>query len=245
MTTTPTPHHPTSSARNTPSFSLPAPGTAHQHPSFQSGSTEVATSYHSSQQHQHQQHQQQPQADTASTSTMPPPSTFDVLPPLHSLLSRLLFPPPGAEPAADTKAPPAPSAANKTSPLTGAGAGATAASSAAATATSTATATATATAAAAASAIAQGGSAGARGELEGGALEIQQLGTAAAAVRLRLARARAAVRGLPDVERSVGEQEEERRDLEGRIGRLVGVLEGLRERGGGGGDVGSGEDGAG
>ncbi|CAD6581651.1 MAG: hypothetical protein ASARMPREDX12_000621 [Alectoria sarmentosa] len=41
------------------------------------------------------------------SSTLPPPQLFDILPPLHALLSRLLLPPSldGATPSPDTMAP--------------------------------------------------------------------------------------------------------------------------------------------
>ncbi|KAL8708775.1 MAG: hypothetical protein Q9225_007553, partial [Loekoesia sp. 1 TL-2023] len=37
---------------------------------------------------------------TSSPSTLSPPSTFDILPPLHSILSRLLLPPANTSPNA-------------------------------------------------------------------------------------------------------------------------------------------------
>lgn len=49
-----------------------------------------------------------PTATTPPTSsTLPPPQVFDILPPLHSLLSRLLLPPPadGLTPSADATSP--------------------------------------------------------------------------------------------------------------------------------------------
>jgi RNA polymerase II transcription mediator complex subunit 9 len=50
-------------------------------------------------------------------------------------------------------------------------------------------------------------------------------------IKVRIQRARVAVRGMSDVERSIEEQEEEIRELEGCIERQRGVLRGLAEGG--------------
>jgi predicted RNase H-like nuclease (RuvC/YqgF family) len=50
-------------------------------------------------------------------------------------------------------------------------------------------------------------------------------------MKRKLQKARAAAKELPDMERTVKEQEEEIRELEERIRMQRGVLEGLREEG--------------
>ena len=62
-------------------------------------------------------------------------------------------------------------------------------------------------------------------------MDIKDLGTAVSQIKVRIQRARVAVRGMSDVERSVEEQEEEIRELEGRIARQRGVLSGLSKEG--------------
>lgn len=110
--------------------------------------------------------------------TLPSPETFDILPPLQALLSRLLLPSPGllaplGEPSHDS-----PTETNDGT----------------------------------------------------GHLDIQELSAAVGAIRIRIQKARAAVKGLPDIERSMGEQEGEIRELEERVVRM-------REMLGGGGGV--------
>ncbi|KAF2752128.1 hypothetical protein M011DRAFT_377417, partial [Sporormia fimetaria CBS 119925] len=61
-----------------------------------------------------------------------------------------------------------------------------------------------------------------------GPLDPQQLVGEANAIRRKIQRAREKVLALPDVERSVEDQEEEIRELGARIERLKGVLRGLR-----------------
>ncbi|KAE9994048.1 hypothetical protein EG327_001781 [Venturia inaequalis] len=58
-------------------------------------------------------------------------------------------------------------------------------------------------------------------------LDIKNLGPAVSHVKVRMQRARVAVRAMPDIERSVEEQEEEIRELERIIERQRGVLRGL------------------
>lgn len=58
-------------------------------------------------------------------------------------------------------------------------------------------------------------------------LDIKNLGPAVSHVKVRLQRARVAVRAMPDIERSIEEQEEEIRELERMIERQRGVLRGL------------------
>ncbi|MCJ1375882.1 hypothetical protein MMC20_007120 [Loxospora ochrophaea] len=87
---------------------------------------------------------------------LPPPQTFDILPPLHALLGRLL-PPPDSTSSAP-------------------------------------------------------------------ALSPKDLATEAAAIKIKIQKARAAVQGLPDVERTIEEQQEEIRELEDKISGLKGAL---------------------
>ncbi|KAF2106391.1 RNA polymerase II transcription mediator complex subunit 9-domain-containing protein [Lophiotrema nucula] len=100
---------------------------------------------------------------------LPPPSTFDVLPDLHRLLSRLINT--SAQPPAPTPTPGQPPA--------------------------------------------------------DGPLDVQHLGTAAAQLRRKIEKAKAAVRLLPDIDRTCEDQQEEIEYLEARIGRLKAALQGL------------------
>jgi RNA polymerase II transcription mediator complex subunit 9 len=63
-------------------------------------------------------------------------------------------------------------------------------------------------------------------------LEPKDLPQAAVPIKLKIQRAKAAVSALPDVERTVEEQQEEIRELEGRIRNLRGVLGELGRRAG-------------
>ncbi|QDS71418.1 hypothetical protein FKW77_003330 [Venturia effusa] len=58
-------------------------------------------------------------------------------------------------------------------------------------------------------------------------LDIKNLGPAVSHVKVRIQRARVAVRAMPDIDRSVEEQEEEIQELERMIERQRGVLRGL------------------
>lgn len=62
-------------------------------------------------------------------------------------------------------------------------------------------------------------------------LAIKDVPGATDAIKHKLQRARAVVKGLPDMGRGLDEQEREVRELEERIQRQRGVLLGLRERG--------------
>ncbi|KAK0384602.1 hypothetical protein NLU13_8688 [Sarocladium strictum] len=62
-------------------------------------------------------------------------------------------------------------------------------------------------------------------------LAIKDVPGATDAIKHKLQRARAVVKGLPDMGRGLDEQEREVRELEERIERQRGVLLGLRERG--------------
>lgn len=102
-------------------------------------------------------------------SALPPPSTFDILPDLHRVLSRLIstsVQPPGAAPT------PGPPSAD-------------------------------------------------------GPLDIQQVSTAATEVKLKLQKARKAVMALPDIDRSIEDQQDEIDFLEARIAKLKAALQAL------------------
>ncbi|KAJ4348463.1 uncharacterized protein N0V89_009837 [Didymosphaeria variabile] len=103
------------------------------------------------------------QAPQPAAAALPPPSTFDILPDLHRVLSRLIntsIQPPG-QPSAD------------------------------------------------------------------GPLDIQQVSTAATEVKLKLQKARKAVMALPDVDRSIEDQQDEIEFLEARIAKLKSALQDL------------------
>lgn len=48
-------------------------------------------------------------------------------------------------------------------------------------------------------------------------------------MKIKIQKARAAVRGLPDIERTIEEQEEEIAELEDEVRRVRGVIAGMRE----------------
>lgn len=109
------------------------------------------------------------QAPHPASPALPPPSTFDILPDLHRVLSRLIstsVQPPGAAPT-----PGQPSA--------------------------------------------------------DGPLDIQQVSTAATEVKLKLQKARKAVMALPDIDRSIQDQQDEIEFLETRIAKLRAALQEL------------------
>lgn len=118
-------------------------------------------------------------SDLSKPTTLPPASTFDILPPLHALLSRLLLPSP-SQSTATTFSP--------TPPVT---------SSPAATSS--------------------------------GPLSPKDLATASSTVKIKIQKARAVIKGLPDIERSIEEQEEEIQELEEEVRRVGGVLIKMRE----------------
>jgi len=60
-----------------------------------------------------------------------------------------------------------------------------------------------------------------------GHLDIQQLGPEANGIKVRIQKARAAVKGLPDVSKSLQEQEEDIKLLEARIAKMREMLRGL------------------
>lgn len=118
---------------------------------------------------------------TSRPSTLPPPSTFDILPPLYALLSRLLLPQQSTQ-TSSTPATSSPALSNTT---------------------------------------------------DGSPLSPKDLTTAASAVKVKIQKAQVAVKALPEVERTIEEQEVEIRELEleaDRLGRVLSKLaEGARE----------------
>ncbi|MCJ1465214.1 hypothetical protein MMC07_003830 [Pseudocyphellaria aurata] len=116
-------------------------------------------------------------SQTTPHPPLPPPSTFDILPPLHALLSRLLLPaasgPTTASPLPASSPHPTNAATTPLSP--------------------------------------------------------KDLSTASSAVKIRIQKARVAVQRLPDINRSVQDQEREIRELEEEVSRLKGVLAALGE----------------
>lgn len=106
----------------------------------------------------------------SNPSTLPSPSTFDILPPLHALLSRLLLPPPSTSTPAASSSTPSQAPSDSTY------------------------------------------------------LATKDLPTAVSTTRLRLEKAKKAVADLPDVERTVEEQQEEIEELEAEVARLQGCL---------------------
>ncbi|CAI6338912.1 unnamed protein product [Periconia digitata] len=102
-----------------------------------------------------------------STPDLPPPSTFDVLPDLHKILSRLLQASSQPPPATGTAPTPTPSQPPADGPL-----------------------------------------------------EIEQVASATAEVKLKLQRAQKAVMALPGIDRTCEDQEDEIAHLEARIEKL-------------------------
>jgi predicted ATP-grasp superfamily ATP-dependent carboligase len=115
---------------------------------------------------------------TTETNSCLSPETFDFLPPLHSLLARILLPSGAALP------PPTGTGESTEGPETTSGTG---------------------------------------------HLDIKDLGAAVSVIKVRIQKARVAVRSMSDIERSMEEQEEEIRELEERIAKQRGVLKGLSE----------------
>ncbi|EFE41984.1 conserved hypothetical protein [Trichophyton verrucosum HKI 0517] len=124
-------------------------------------------------------------SDPAVAPPFPPPQTFDILPPLHALLARLLS---NQSSSFATGQPGEPGLSQSTEQTPGGG-------------------------------IAS---------LDG--LDPKSLLTGASAVKIRIQKARNAVEEMPDIERTIAEQEEEIVMLEKRIGRLRGVLDDFRGR---------------
>jgi hypothetical protein len=64
-----------------------------------------------------------------------------------------------------------------------------------------------------------------------GHLDIQELAAAAGPIKIRIQKARAAVKELPDMDRSIAEQEEEIAELKNRIAKMRDMLKGLGKDG--------------
>lgn len=148
---------------------------------------------------------------TPAPVPFPSPQIFDFLPPLHAILSRLLVPSSSSAPTAataqnqesgnqtsaqtDTQKPNPPPTSTPAAAVGGAASTTTPAP------------------------PAQSGQ-----QQQSAPLDLKELPTATNAIRIRIQKARAVVESLPDVHRSVAEQEEEIRALEERIERLKGVI---------------------
>ncbi|OJD16679.1 hypothetical protein AJ78_03189 [Emergomyces pasteurianus Ep9510] len=192
------------SSHTPPSASIPALKISSFQPATSNSSP--ATPSHHLQQHQSQPHsqtqrqpqQQQQQEKEDVPPPFPPPQTFDILPPLHDLLLRLASTPSNLhQHAAD----PTSAGGNAASAAAGSGPGP---------GGSHANTTATRSTAIDTAAVAF--------------LDPKLLLSEASAVKIRVQKAKAALEALPDMERTVAEQEEEIVGLEERIERLGGVI---------------------
>lgn len=172
------------------------------------------------------------------TVPFPSPQTFDFLPPLHALLLRLLASAQVTNQAAATASTAAPEAASDAS---GAGPSAAAASSGPSTTPSQAQQQQSQQAQpqqqpdakasqqpAPSTTVPTTSSATADTSLLGPnappPLDVKDLPTAASAIKIRIQKARAVIEGLPDVSRTVEEQQQEIDELQDRIGRLRAVI---------------------
>ncbi|ODM19041.1 hypothetical protein SI65_05658 [Aspergillus cristatus] len=161
---------------------------------------------------------------TATTTTpqavpFPPPQTFDIIPPLHGLLLRLLSPSnnatgPGA--AGDATGAGGPSDAQsqqqqqQQQTVTGGGNGQH-------------------------PTVGPASMAAEIAALSSNApppLDIKDLPTEASSIKIRIQKAQAVVEGLPDVQRSVEEQDQEIEELEDRIAKLQSVISDFGRRAG-------------
>ncbi|KAL5359785.1 RNA polymerase II transcription mediator complex subunit 9-domain-containing protein [Aspergillus floccosus] len=164
-------------------------------------------------------------ADTSQPVPFPPPQTFDILPPLHSLLLRLLSPQTNNErPGDDTSGTAGPSgqpgqqSQSATQPQSSStGNEHTGGTLPTVSLTGPGSASATAEIAALSSSAPP-------------PLDIKHLPTEASSIKIRIQKAQAVVESLPDVDRSVVDQEKEIAQLEERIARLTSVLSDLGKR---------------
>jgi hypothetical protein len=139
-----------------------------------------------------------PPSSTPDQVSLPPPQTFDFLPPLHALLARLLLPSSGLQA-------PAPAPGESSTAATGANP--------------------------LSSPPVQADTSTDDTEPGTGHLDIQELAAAAGPIKIRIQKARAAVKELPDMDRSIVEQEEEIAELENRIAKMRDMLKGLGKDG--------------
>ncbi len=134
-----------------------------------------------------------PSPTNPPTTAALPPSTFDIIPPLHTLLTRLLLPTPT-------------NASQTTQPQSGI--------------------------TPAALSPAPDNSPSVQSQITSTSyLSPKDLSIAASAIKIKIQKARVAVAGLPDVERTIEEQESEIREFDGEVERLRGVLKELGESG--------------
>lgn len=156
----------------------------------------------------------------------PPPQTFDVLPQLHGLLLRLLSPPTTAEgPPGDVRGGEDGTGAVPSSGLSSAGPGQTQTQQQSLVADTEnnnigrapPTIPIPSSGAPAATMAAE---VAALGPNAPPPLDIKYLPTAASSIKIRIQKAQSVVDGLPDVHRTVEEQEQEIEELEGRIAKL-------------------------
>ncbi|PTU17458.1 hypothetical protein P175DRAFT_0486971 [Aspergillus ochraceoroseus IBT 24754] len=146
---------------------------------------------------------------TPQPVAFPPPQTFDIIPPLHGLILRLLSTPTNAAGVAngtttgdDGSGVAPPSSGAPAVPSSGSGA---------------------ASAAAAAEIAALGSNLPPP-------LDIKNLPTEVSSIKIRIQKAHAVVENLPDIHRTVAEQESEIHELEDRIGRLKAVISDFGKR---------------
>ncbi|KAL1967589.1 hypothetical protein VTN77DRAFT_3104 [Rasamsonia byssochlamydoides] len=164
---------------------------------------------------------------TTSPRTVPPfpsPQIFDFLPPLHALLQRLL----SSAAAAATASTTAPEPAGDAAGAAAASSGPTQAQQQQQQSQQAQSQQVTKAPQQPAPTTSSAASATADTTLLGPnalpPLDIKDLPTAASAVKIRIQKARAVIDSLPDVSRTVEEQEQEIAELEERIGRLRAVI---------------------
>lgn len=174
-----------------------------------------------------------PAKDTTATTTttpqavpFPPPQTFDIIPPLHGLLLRLLSPSNNVTGAAGHGA---------TGDATGAGGPSTAQFQSQQQQQQTSM---TGSGNNQHPGSATGGPASLAAEIAALSsnapppLDIKDLPTEASSIKIRIQKAQAAVEGLPDVQRSVAEQNQEIEELEDRIAKLQSIISDFGRRAG-------------
>lgn len=152
---------------------------------------------------------------TSQAVPFPPPQTFDFIPPLHGVILRLLSPqaaPEGAVNSGNGGA--AGSEQNNSQHQQSTSAVGNENSNAELLAAMSPSAPGTSTAAEIA----------ALGSNLLPPLDVKNLPTEVSSIKIRIQKAQAVVEGLPDVDRSVAEQEKEIRDLEDKIARLKSVI---------------------
>lgn len=162
-----------------------------------------------------------PTATTTTTTPQavpfPPPQTLDIIPPLHGLLLRLLSPSNNAT---------GPGAAGD---ATGAGGPSDAQSQQQQQQTATGSGNGQHPAVGSASMAAEIAALSSNAPPP---LDIKDLPTEASSIKIRIQKAQAVVEGLPDVQRSVAEQDQEIDELEDRIAKLQSVISDFGRRAG-------------